>query len=88
MPEFKKDTKGFKMKGWSPFTKLTDPTKKKPTAKVKSDKMQEANAEERAIMKQMAVIEGKMKGMDKNSSEYKKLMDKHRNLDNKLYPFD
>ena len=25
MPEFKKNTKGFKMKGWSPFTKIAPP---------------------------------------------------------------
>tara|TARA_R110002020_G_scaffold1766_1_gene8085 strand:+ start:5156 stop:5758 length:603 start_codon:yes stop_codon:yes gene_type:complete len=25
MPEFKKDTKGFRMKGWSPFTKMGPP---------------------------------------------------------------
>lgn len=29
MPEFKKEGRGFKMKGFSPFTKKTDPPKKK-----------------------------------------------------------
>jgi len=27
MPEFKKNTRGFKMKGFTPFTKKTDPPK-------------------------------------------------------------
>jgi len=26
MPQFKKEGRGFKMKGWSPFTKLKDET--------------------------------------------------------------
>ena len=72
----------------SPMKKATDPTKKKPTAKVKSNKMQEANAEERAIMKQQDALHAKMKNLDKDSKEYKDLMNKSRDLDNKLWSYD
>ena len=79
---------GKKRKKKSPMKKATDPTKKKPTAKVKSTKMQEANAEERAIMKQQDALHAKMKNLDKDSKEYKNLMNKSRDLDNKLWSYD
>ena len=72
----------------SPMKKATDPTKKKPTAKVKSNKMQEANAEERAIMKKQDALHAKMKNLDKDSKEYKNLMNKSRDLDNRLWSYD
>ena len=80
--------KTSKVKKKSPMKKATDPTKKKPTAKVKSNKMQEANAEERAIMKQQDALHAKMKNLDKDSKEYKDLMNKSRDLDNKLWSYD
>ena len=68
--------RGFKMSGFSAFTK-------------KTDKMREANSEQRAIMKQMKTIESQLKSItDKNSNRYKSLMDKHRNLSNKLPSYD
>jgi len=64
------------MSGFSAFTK-------------KTDKMREANSEQRAIMKQMKTIESQLKSItDKNSNRYKSLMDKHRNLSNKLPSYD
>jgi formiminotetrahydrofolate cyclodeaminase len=69
--------KGFTMSGFSAFTKK------------RSTQMEEANAEERAIMKQMKTIETQLKSItDKDSNRYKSLMDKHRNLSNQLPSFD
>jgi tetrahydromethanopterin S-methyltransferase subunit B len=68
------------------FTDSQD--KEKPSIPEKSTQMQEANAEERAIMKQQDALHEKMKGLDKNSKEYKDLMDKSRDLDNQLPAFD
>jgi hypothetical protein len=92
MPNFKKDKSKFTMKGFSPFNMGTPykATKDKPVPKApeKSDKMKEANAEERAIMKQQDALHEKMKGLDKNSKEYKDLMNKSRDLDNKTWSYD
>jgi predicted transcriptional regulator len=96
MPNFKKNSNSFKLPGFTPFTKtiakekmFTDSQdKEKPSIPKKSTQMQEANAEERAIMKQQDALHEKMKGLDKNSKEYKDLMDKSRDLDNQLPAFD
>lgn len=79
--------KGFTMSGFSAFTKKTD--KAVPKVPKKNAQMKEANAEERAIMKQMKTIETQLKSItDKDSNRYKSLMDKHRNLSNQLPSFD
>tara|TARA_R110001592_G_scaffold33581_5_gene116248 strand:- start:5665 stop:5955 length:291 start_codon:yes stop_codon:yes gene_type:complete len=96
MPNFDENTRGFKMSGFSPYTKtiakeqmFTDmQDKKTPSIPKKSTQMKEANSEEISIIKKLDAVNAKMKGMDKNSSEYKKLMQESRRLDNQLPAFD
>ena len=91
MPNFKKDRSKFTMKGFSPFnsgTPYKQDDKPVPKPPAKSNKMTEANEEERRIMAQMDALEAKMKNLDKNSKEYKDLHDKHSTLDNQLWQYD
>jgi hypothetical protein len=64
-------------------------TKKVPAIPRKSTQFNEANAGEKAILRQMNTIEGQLsKIKDKNSNRYKSLTSKHRDLDNKLWSYD
>ena len=76
----------------SPLKKDDDPKnqkKKVPAIPRKSTQFNEANASEKAILRQMNTIEGQLsKIKDKNSNRYKNLVSKHRDLDNQLWSYD
>tara|TARA_Y100000361_G_C11148626_1_gene339659 strand:+ start:1032 stop:1910 length:879 start_codon:yes stop_codon:yes gene_type:complete len=64
-------------------------TKRVPAIPRKSTQFNEANASEKAILRQMNTIEGQLsKIKDKNSNRYKSLTSKHRDLDNQLWSYD
>ena len=64
-------------------------TKRVPAIPRKSTQFNEANAGEKAILRQMNTIEGQLsKIKDKNSNRYKSLTSKHRDLDNQLWSYD
>jgi hypothetical protein len=64
-------------------------SKRIPAIPRKNTQFNEANASEKAILRQMNTIEGQLsKIKDKNSNRYKNLTNKHRDLDNQLWSYD